>query len=65
MSGLLERNNLVLDDQMVVGIKNSRTAVGVTDAKGRKYYIEYPSDRAATKEQARSLLMEELGKRFK
>lgn len=60
----LEKLLDTMDESMVVGNRIKRTAVGVTDDSGKKYYIEYPGAQAQTKEQAKSILIDELRKRF-
>lgn len=60
---ILERNNLVLDEEMQ--LSNDRVAVGVTDESGRKYYVIYLGTGAQTtsKEHAKVMLMDALEKR--
>lgn len=64
MNEFLENNGLTLDEEME--LSNDRIACGVTDENGRKYYIIYRGVGAQTtsKENAKTMLMAELEKRF-
>ena len=51
-----------IDERME--LSGGRSAVGVTDSRGRKYYIEYPTERAPSMESAKQILIDQLAKRF-
>ena len=61
---LLQCNKLTMDEQMQ--LPKNRVACGVTDGKGKKYYVIYlgVGAQANSKESAKKILMDELEKRF-
>jgi len=64
MDEFLERNDLTLDEEMQ--LSKGRTACVATKPDGSRYYIIYlgKGAQASSKEQAKTMLIDELEKRF-